>query len=298
MASSLVTTTAISQGDQQKALNSEIVSVLVNASPHSSANITIPVHVFKPLQRQAGQTKESWPVVIFSHGRSGSTASRAAQKNPVNLNVVRYWHTRGYAVVAAIRPGYGDSTSEDPEDHGARWNGSTCSGRADFSRTANAASHAVKAVHAWLITQNWADKDRLLLVGQSVGGLATVAACGQNWPGVMGCINFAGGTGGNPDASPGHSCRPDRLSEVFSHSAKTTVVPGLWLYSVNDMFWGEEAPKVWFKAFTDTASAAGGKASVEFFSAPAVGDNGHSLQSNGGRFWIPVVNAWLDKNGF
>jgi len=294
---SLVTTTASSQGSNQKILSTEIVSVIVNASPYSSADITIPVHVFKP-PKSKGDEKESWPVVIFSHGRSGSAAARAALKNPVNLDIVRYWHTRGYAVVAAIRPGYGDSNSEDPEDHGSRWKGNTCLGKADFSKTANAASYAVKAVHTWLITQNWADKNHLLLVGQSVGGLATVNACGQNWPGVIGCINFAGGAGGNPDVSPGNSCRPDRLSEVLSNSAKTTAVPGLWLYSANDKFWGEEAPKVWFKAFTDTANVAGKKVSVEFFAAPAVGNNGHSLQTMGGRFWIPVVNEWLDKNGF
>ena len=298
VASHFVSTTASSQVGNQRALSPEIVSVIVNASPYSSSDITIPVHVFKPPESQTGQAKEPWPVVIFSHGRSGSTASRAAQKNPVNFDVVRYWHTRGFAVVAAIRPGYGDSTSEDPEDHGARWRGNSCTGRADFNKTANAASHAVKAVHAWLITQTWTDKNRLLLVGQSVGGLATVAACGQNWPGVMGCINFAGGTGGNPDVSPDQSCQPDRLGEVLSNPAKTTVVPSLWLYSANDKFWGEEAPKVWFKAFKDAARAAGKTASVEFFAAPAVGDNGHSLQSNGGRFWIPVVNEWLDKNGF
>lgn len=293
---SLVTTTASSQGSNQKILSTEIVSVIVNASPYSSADITIPVHVFKP-PKSKGDEKESWPVVIFSHGRSGSAAARAALKNPVNLDIVRYWHTRGYAVVAAIRPGYGDSNSEDPEDHGSRWKGNTCLGKADFSKTANAASYAVKAVHTWLITQNWADKNHLLLVGQSVGGLATVNACGQNWPGVIGCINFAGGAGGNPDVSPGNSCRPDRLSEVLSNQAKTTIVPGLWLYSANDKFWGEEAPKVWFKAFTDTANVAGKKVSVEFFAAPAVGNNGHSLQTMGGRFWIPVVNEWLDKNG-
>jgi len=293
-----VAATVSSQSGSQKAMNPEVVSVIVNASPYSSADITIPVHVFKPPLSQDGQNKEPWPVVIFSHGRSGSVASRAAQKNPVNFEIVRYWHNRGYAVVAAIRPGYGDSTSEDPEDHGARWSGGTCTGRADFNKTAGAASYAVKAVHSWLVTQTWADKNRLLLVGQSVGGLATVYACSQNWPGVMGCINFAGGAGGNPDASPGKSCRPDRLGEVFSTSAKTTLVPGLWLYSANDKFWGEQAPKVWFKSFTDTANAAGKTPSVEFFAAPAVGENGHSLQSMGGRFWNPVVNEWLDKNGF
>ncbi len=295
---SLVTTTASSRSSNQKILSTEIVSVIVNTSPYSSADITIPVHVFKPAKSEDDETKESWPVVIFSHGRSSSSTERAALKSPVNLEIVRYWNNRGYAVVAAIRPGYGDNYSEDPEDHGVRWKGNTCIGKADFSKTANAASYATKAVHTWLITQNWADKNRLLLVGQSVGGLATVNACGQNWPGVKGCINFAGGAGGNPEESPGNTCRPDKLSEAFSNQAKTTIVPSLWLYSANDKFWGEEAPKLWFKAFTDTAKAAGIKPTVEFFAAPAVGNNGHSLQTQGGKFWIPVVNEWLDKNGF
>lgn len=293
----LVTVNASSQDGNLNVLSPEIVSVIVKLSPYSSADITIPVHVFKPPKSKDNETKKSWPVVIFSHGRSNSETARAALKNPVNLDIVRYWHTRGFVVVAAIRPGYGDSASEDPEDNGIRWKENSCIGNPDFSKTANAASYAEKAVHTWLITQTWADKNRLLLVGQSVGGLATVTACGQNWPGVIGCINFAGGAGGNPDLSPGNSCRPDRLSEVLSKSAKTTIVPSLWLYSANDKFWGEEAPKVWFKAFTETAYAAGKKPKLEFFAAPAVSDNGHSLQTAGGRFWIPVVNEWLDKNG-
>ena len=292
-----VATTAMSQSSPPKALSPEIVSITVNASPYSAADIKINVHVFKPPQSQDSDSPKSWPVVIFSHGRSGSAASRAAQKNPVNFQIVRYWHSRGYAVVAAIRQGYGDNHSEDPEDHGARWHGNNRSGQADFSKTANAASHANKTVHAWVITQNWADHHRLLLVGQSVGGLATVAACGQNWSGVRGCINFAGGTGGNPDASPGQSCRPDKLSEVLSRPASTTDVPSLWLYAANDQYWGKQAPKAWFKAFTENAKAAGKTASAEFFAAPAVGDNGHSLQSVGGKLWNPVVNEWLDKNG-
>ena len=293
-----VSNCANSQDSNQKLLSPEIFSVVVSTSPYSSTDITIPVQVFKPIGRHSGQTNESWPVVIFSHGRAGSAAARAAQKNPVNLDIVRYWHNKGYAVVAPTRPGYGNSNTEDPEDHGGRWSRSICTGNPDFNKTAQAASHAVKAVHTWLMTQNWADKNHLLLVGQSVGGLATVAACGQNWSGVMGCINFAGGTGGNPDASPGQSCRPDRLGEVLSESAKTTVVPSIWLYSANDKYWGEDAPKAWFKAFTENINPAAKTGIVEFFAAPAVGDNGHSLQTMGGKFWMPVVNEWLTKNGF
>ena len=87
-------------------------------------------------------------------------------------------------------------------------------------------------------------------------------------------------------------------SEIFTQAAKTTKVPSLWLYSANDKYWGEDPPKQWFKAYQETAKAAGQTASSEFFAAPAVGENGHSMQVNGMKFWTPVVYKWLEQNRF
>jgi hypothetical protein len=106
----------------------EIVNFLVKAFEYSSIDVEMPVFIDKMPSINNSQSKEPSPVVIFSHGRPGSLAARAAQKNPVNLNIVRYWHTRGYSVVAAVRPGYGDNAAVDPEDSGTKWNGDTCSG--------------------------------------------------------------------------------------------------------------------------------------------------------------------------
>jgi dienelactone hydrolase len=291
---------ASSQVSAASGLQAEIVPVTVSASTHASASVAMPVHVFKPTLTQPGAGAGPWPVVIFSHGRSGTASGRAAMKSPVQgyTEMLSYWHGKGYAVVAAVRPGYGQNTAEDPEDHGARWEGSTCAGPADFSKTAGAAARAVRSVHAWVLEQSWANKERILLMGQSVGGLATVAACGQNWPGVVGCINFVGGAGGNPQASPGASCRPDRLGEQLAIPAKTTKVPSLWLYSANDKFWGEQAPRDWHKAYLQAATASGQGARSEFVAAPAVGENGHSLLGAGSRFWIPAVDKWLQTHGF
>ncbi len=294
----LVGNATLAQGINSNDIKPEIVTVQVKAFEHSSTDVEMPVLIYKISSVNNSQSKEPSPVVIFSHGRPGSLAARAAQKNPINLNIVRYWHSRGYSVVAAVRPGYGDNAAEDPEDSGAKWTGDTCSGSADFQKTANAATHAVKSVHTWLNSQEWVKKDQFLLVGQSVGGLTTVNACGLNWSGVIGCINFVGGSGGNPTASPGKSCQPERVSEVMSNAAKTTQVPSLWLYSANDKYWGEDQPKQWFKAYQETAKAAGQKAESEFYAAPAVGANGHSLQVNGMPHWTPVVNKWLDQNRY
>ncbi len=279
-------------------LVAEIVSIPVKGAGVRGDDAQMPVHVFKPTLTQSNAGAGPWPVVIFSHGRAGTLDERASLRNPVLFGHVRYWHAKGYAVVSAVRPGYGDNTAQDPEDHGARWSGGTCTGSPDFSKTAGAATHAMRSAHAWVVEQSWARKERIILVGQSVGGLATVSACGQNWPGVIACINFAGGAGGNPRTSPGASCQAERLGEQLASPAKTTQVPSLWLYAYNDQYWGAEAPKKWHKAHVEAATAAGQKTTAEFFAAPAIDTDGHRLLNAGGRFWSPVLNAWLAKNGF
>lgn len=295
----LLATTTGAQVGAPSAIQPEVLALTVKASAFAVTDSAMPVYVFKPTLTQQSAGAGPWPVVIFSHGRSGSAAGRAATVPiPTNGDAIRYWHSRGYAVVAAVRPGYGENAAHDPEDHGARWSGGSCTGPAEFGKTTGAAAHAMRSVHSWVIQQGWARKDRILLVGQSVGGLTTIAACGQNWPGVMGCINFAGGAGGNPTVSPGASCRADRLEEHIASSGSSTSVPSLWLYSANDKFWGEEAPKRWHKAYRNAAVAAGQKAESEFFAAPPVGQDGHALHSAGSRFWIPAVSAWLEKHGF
>jgi dienelactone hydrolase len=279
-------------------LQAEIIKVTVKGAG-LFGDADMPVHVFKPTLTQANAGSGPWPVVIFSHGRAGSQFERAQLKNPVAFGHVRYWHSKGYAVIAPIRPGYGGSAG-DPENSGASFpvSGGACTGSPSFARTAQAASHAVRAAHDWLLTQEWAQKKSILLVGQSVGGLTTLAACSQAWPGVIGCINFAGGAGGNPSNSPGKSCAPEKMGDLMAEFGRTTPLPSLWLYSENDLYWGAEAPKQWHKAHVDAATAAGRKQTAEFFAAPPVEPDGHRLLLIGGRFWSPPLNAWLKKNGF
>jgi dienelactone hydrolase len=281
-------------------LQAEIISIPVKGAGVRGADAIIPIHVFKPTLSQANAGPGPWPVVIFSHGRASAIEERQAVRSPVLHGHVRYWHSKGYAVIAAVRPGYGDNTAHDPESSGSSFppSGGPCTGLADFNKVATAATHALRTTHEWLIAQAWANKERILLVGQSVGGLTTVAACGQNLPGVIGCVNFAGGAGGNPKTSPGASCQPDHLRDVLAKAGQTTQVPSLWLYSPNDLYWGEQAPKQWHQAHVEAATAAGQKHSAEFFAAPPVEPDGHRLLTVGGRFWSPPLNAWLKKNGF
>jgi dienelactone hydrolase len=223
-----------------------------------------------------------FPVVIFSHGRAGDPADRAHMTRPANANVVSFWLSRGYAVVAPIRPGYGSTGGYDAEDHGS------CSGGPDFARTANSAATAITATVNWVRGQSWAKSDRIILQGQSVGGLGTVAAAAQNPPGVVAYINFAGGTGGEPKRSPGASCRPDLMRALYAQFGSSTHLPGIWFYAANDEFWGPQAPKDWGAAF----NGSGGHAQLVFTGAVPNG-RGHSLLATAPQLWRGELTGFL-----
>jgi dienelactone hydrolase len=230
-----------------------------------------------------------FPVVVFSHGRPHGRAGRVGVTQGVSRSQLDFWLAHGAAVVSPVRPGYGPGTTLDPEQSGARHDETgRCIGTPDFRKTADAASRTIAASLDWLRTQRWADGQHVLLVGQSVGGLATVAAAAQRPAGVVGYLNFAGGTGGNPETSPGRSCDPGQLERLYRDYGRTTVVPNLWVYARNDQYWGADAPVAWHAAF-----AKGGSRST-FVQAPAVEDgDGHGLSRHSGRLWASTLESWL-----
>ena len=235
-----------------------------------------------------------FPVVVFSHGRAGSADQRASVEVGVSKAQLTYWLGKGVAVVSPVRPGYGRSTGGDVEDSGVRHDSAgRCTNKPDFRKTADAAALSVSATLAWLRDQPWADARAVLLVGQSVGGLGTVTAGALGLPGVVGYINFAGGTGGNPDRSPGRSCDPAQLEALYAADGRTTHVPSLWMYAMNDQYWGADAPAGWHAAF------AKGGSDTTFVHAAAVSDNdGHGLSRHAAALWAPAVDAFIAHIGF
>src|SRR3569833_303739 len=107
-----------------------------------------------------------FPSVLFSHGRPPGRAGRAALAQGVSHEQLRFWLAHGAAVVAPIRPGYGPSPGDDPEQSGARHDAQgRCSTVPDFRKTADAAARTIPATLAWLKDQRWADARHVLLVG-------------------------------------------------------------------------------------------------------------------------------------
>src|SRR5689334_23897210 len=82
---------------------------------------------------------------------------------------------------------------DDREDSGVRLDMfGNCWGQPTFDRAASAAASALLATIAWVREQAWAERDRIVLTGTSMGGLAAIATAAKNPPGVVAYVNFAG----------------------------------------------------------------------------------------------------------
>jgi dienelactone hydrolase len=245
-------------------------------------------HLYKP--RGPGP----FPLVIFSHGRAPLAADRAQQSTPVLAGHAQYWLDKGVAVLAPIRPGYGATGGADRESSNSRWKDGAgeCYTEPDFTTVAEHARETVVATYRWAQQQRWVRKNRILLEGQSVGGMTTIAAAALGLPGVVGAVNFSGGAGGNPEIAPGHSCKPARLAQAYRQYGAQVRIPSLWLYAPNDQFWGAQVPRTWFAAFK-----AGGSDAQFVQTGPVKGEDGHRLLRDGGKMWAPPLTAFANKVG-
>lgn len=225
-----------------------------------------------------------FPIVVINHGRSPTNRSDPPRFRYTKQ--ARFFVERGFAVFEPTRIGYGaQATQFDPEDSGS------CN-RKNYAPMAVAASKEILAALDYAKQQSYVDPQRVLLVGQSVGGYTTVATAAQNPAGLIGAINFAGGSGGDPVAHPGIPCQGNLLQDMYERFGKTTKAPMLWIYTENDQYFNPSHSKAWHAAFVK----AGGNA--DYHLLPPFAKNGHTLFANGTEIWTPVVAEFLGKLGF
>jgi dienelactone hydrolase len=188
---------------------------------------------------------------------------------------------RGFAVAVVLRRGYGKSGGGWAETYG------TCTDT-QYKQAAFTASKDLHAAIEYLGTLPQFDIDRMIAVGVSAGGFATVALTADSPPkGLLAAISFAGGRGSNAHDSV---CQEDALISTFGLLGKTSRTPMLWVYAKNDHFFNSTLAKKLYKAFT----ASGGNATL--VQPPAYGEDGHFLFSTAGiPTWTPIVDTFLKK---
>ena len=263
-------------------LQEEVVRITATVSDLYGRTETkpLPITVFRP------KGEGPFPLVVYNHGRAVAS-KRDQQGRQRSEHLARYLVSKGFVVMMPTRIGYWETYAGgfDPEDSG------NCNSRR-VEPMSLAASDQVMATVAYAKSLPYVDTSRWVVMGVSVGGLTSIATVYRNPPGLVGGINFAGGSGGDPDSRPGEPCSPQALERLWHQKAPGATAPMLWLYWENDKFWGAEIPRKWHQAWTS------GGAKAQMHTLAAIGNDGHSGVGIDMNHWVPLAEKFLADLGF
>lgn len=218
-----------------------------------------------------------WPLVLFNHGSTAAGRYRADEVLRFEIQA-RYFLARGFAMLVPMRRGRG--ASEGPY---VEWYDP------DPLKLGEGLRHAlddVDAAAAFMRQRDDIDGSRIVVAGQSRGGLLSVLYAGQHPPGVLGSINFAGGwvdAAGMTDAF---------TREMLLRIGGDARVPSLWLYAANDSVFAPAKVRQWHDAY----ASAGGQAQLYVF-PPLLQGDGHRLLDHPA-LWQSAADAFLHQLGF
>jgi len=228
-----------------------------------------------------------FPVLLFNHGSTGRGTEPTMFRKPYfHEPIGRYFTERGWMVVTPMRRGRGWSDGLYDEGFGVpRAGGYTCITDWSLAGSERALADLTAAFNV-LSTWPEVDASRIVVGGQSRGGILAVTFAGRNLDRVGGVINFVGGW--MAEICPNAGVINGTL--VTKHvSAKP---PMLWLYGDRDPYYSLDHSRWFFDRFTE----AGGKATYHAIE-PNPGASGHGI-SYTPELWQAHVNKYMTDLGF
>ena len=216
-----------------------------------------------------------FPLLVMNHGKQ--PGDPRLQPRDRFYYMSREFVRRGYAVMVPMRTGFSRSTG-DYMDYGCNMTGNGYLQAMDL-----------RAAIAHARSQSWIDGNRIVVAGQSYGGLATLAAGAGPLPGVRGLINFAGGLRADGGACPWKAALADAFAAYGSRSA----LPSLWFYGANDSYFNHELANRLHQAYV----GAGGRAQLVAYGA--FKNDAHSMvgSRDGFAVWWPQARNFLQQLG-
>ena len=233
----------------------------------------IPVYLYKP------PGKGPFPVVILSHGSPRLPQDRLNYHSDTLEKQALAFVEDGAAAAVVVRRGYGGN---------GKWveGYQTNCTRPNYYDAGLVSAQDIDAALKVVVKDPEIDRSRIVLVGHSAGGFASVAAATRQK--VMGVISFAGGRG---SLEPDKVACEDQLVAAMRSYGHASHVPELWIYAQNDHFFGPRMAAELHDAFV----SGGAKASL--INAPPYGNEGHAYVFNVAG-WKPQVDAFLKQIGF
>lgn len=219
-------------------------------------------------------------LVAIAHGSPANEAARPGMTlHDCGDEAAQWFLSRGYAVVFALRRGYGATGGPWAENYGS------CESP-DFVRAGLQTARDIDATVASTTALPGIRRTGAVVVGQSAGGWGTLAYDSRPHGRVAALVVMAGGRGGHAGGRPNSNCSPDALVAAAGRFGRTARTPVLWIDGTADSFFGPELSQSLSGSFT----AAGGRAT---FVQP--GGVGHDLffSSGGSATWGPLVESYL-----
>jgi dienelactone hydrolase len=232
----------------------------------------IAIELEATLYRPAGDGP--FPLIVINHGKAnGNPRFQERARYPVAAGeLVR----RGYAVVIPMRQGFSKSQ------------GSYIGGGCNVESNGRAQADDVVATLQQFAQRSDIDARRVVVFGQSHGGLTTMALGSRGLPNIVGLVNFAGGL-----RQENCNAWEAGLATAMASYARQTPVPSLWFYGDNDSYF---TPAVWRDMYQSYVGAGGHARLVAF---GRFGNDSHSMFSskNGTAIWLPEVDAFFKELG-
>lgn len=215
-----------------------------------------------------------WPLVVLNHGSEGLANPRLQPRSrPIGL--VNFFLRRGYLVAVPMRQGFSKSTGVyswhcDHRAHAERYGGD------------------ITAVVDYLVKQELAARDQILVVGQSAGALVALgyaASSDERTPKARAVINFSGGMNSVVHAECDTTAG---LVEAGRSFGAATHIPSLWIYARDDEFFPPEVSQPFFDAF---------HAGQPLSTLKLYDHGGHAIAATGVNAWRADVVRFLRQTG-
>ncbi|MBI3513780.1 MAG: prolyl oligopeptidase family serine peptidase [Proteobacteria bacterium] len=264
---------------------------LSNAAPTSGAAVedvripmVTPTGQSLTLQGRVYQQRNGarHPAVVLNHGAPRDAAQRRSPEYANLVNEAEWFQHQGYVVVQAKRRGYGTSDGDFVETSTS----GSCQ-RRNYTRDGLISADDIQAAVNYARQLPSVDPSRIILAGVSAGGWGSLALASRQPEGVIALVNLAGGRGSAADLV---NCDVPDLVRSAGEFGKTTKVPSIWLYAVNDLHVPPTVSQPMYEAFkASTASRS------EYVALPAFGRDGHSMfgAAAAGKNWQPTVLRFL-----
>ncbi len=220
-----------------------------------------------------------FPTVLINHGKSVGAAREQARAR--YYLVSREFVRRGFQVVLPMRRGFSASQG--------RYRSFAC----DITASALNQASDITDVLQWLKQQRMISTQPVVLIGQSFGGLASLAAATKGQISIALVVNFAGGLKIS-SASPEPCDWQSALLQSVRYFGEVSKTPGLWFYGENDRYFSSDLVRLMHTYYEQ----AGGLAELHLYSA--FKQDAHQMFGDmaGFSIWFPIVLQHLKTLGF